>query len=160
MRTYDEISEMLFEIAPKLELAHVTSLEEMDSWSLGMGDETDDALTIDYDATSRKLFLSAEIGAVPEEQAHRFFEFFLQYNLLWAETGGVRMALEKPGGALIQIADLPLADLNADELGRAVDYLFVTARQLRALIARGLGDEEASAPVAESLARMSGAIRA
>ena len=57
MRTYDEISEMLVEIAPKLELAHVTAITEMASWSLGLGDDTEDAVTVDYDEQSRRRYV-------------------------------------------------------------------------------------------------------
>ena len=63
-------------------------------------------IEIELDADSERLMLSAEIGVPPEERRLSVYETLLIYNLLWSDTGGVRMALTEAGGSIVQMVDL------------------------------------------------------
>lgn len=73
-------------------------------------------VALEHDAAGGRLMMTATIGAPRPESALRLYELLLSYNLLWRDTGGIRMALLGAGGEAVQMADLTLAGLTAADL--------------------------------------------
>ena len=94
IKSYEDISQMLGEIGPELEVEEIAAFEEEQSWMIAIDDETSLALSIDYDAPSGKLVLVGNLGPPPDDQLLGTYEYLLAYNLAWSQTGGVRMALD------------------------------------------------------------------
>lgn len=82
----------------------------------------DDATTLDaeLDLQTGRLVFSADIGTPLKERALTVYETVLSYTLLWQDTGGIRMGLAGPGGALVLIADVIAPWLDEERLLQVV----------------------------------------
>lgn len=67
----------------------------------------------EWDGARNRLVLSSEIGSPPPGRAAHVYETLLSYNLLWRETGGLRMALTGPKGIVLQLVDLAGPEIEA-----------------------------------------------
>jgi hypothetical protein len=74
----------------------------------------------DYLAETGRMALSAIIGTPADAERLRIYEAMLIYGLLWRDTGGVHMALAEPGGAVVQLAEIPAFDLTPGDLAMVV----------------------------------------
>jgi hypothetical protein len=110
-----------------LELTEVARLDELAaSWTVVVGDDVLVLLT--HDADWDRLTLAAEVATPPADRQARIHATLLQYNNQWAATGGIRMALAEPDGAIIQLFDVPLAQLDAQ---RRANVLMGLVEKLR-----------------------------
>ena len=101
----EHIQALMREIGPQMALAQVTEFEVEGTWTL-MPDE-DTVLFADYDEAGGRLVLSAEAGRPVDSGRLGLYDLLLRYNNSWAETGGVRMALDGEG-TVVQLFDLPV----------------------------------------------------
>lgn len=151
------VQALMREIGPLLELEQVSVFDGGREWALVV-----DAATVvhaDYVEADDRLMLSIELGRPPEASRHRIYELLLLYNHGWAETGGVRMALESQGGTVVQLFETGAADLDLVGLRNVVAGFVELARHWRDGITRGV--ETAAAEGGADLGRlmMLGAIR-
>ena len=124
-------------IGPLLELEQVTEFAGEREWALVV-----DAATIvhaDYVEADDRLMLSMELGQPSAASRHRTYELLLLYNHAWAETGGVRMAPESEGGAVVQLFETGAGDLDLAGLRNLVAGFVELARHWRDGIGRGIG---------------------
>lgn len=84
----------------------ITSLDkgEDDAWLLSFDDKPE--ILVEWADQPERLVLSACLGRATEPQRLAVYETLLSYNLLWQDTGGVRMALDGPEGEVFLIYDL------------------------------------------------------
>lgn len=137
--SYENVSEMLGEIGERLDVAEIAGFEEDQSWMVAIDDETGESLSLDYDAPTGKLFIAANLGPTPENKLLATYEYLLSYNLAWAETDGVRMALDSAEGDILQIHDVTMHDLTADKLGTVLENFLVLMRAMKTVLAEGIG---------------------
>jgi hypothetical protein len=104
-------------------------------WSVGFDEDT--VVTLDLVADQAKLVLSIPLGRPPTEQRLAAYETMLSYNLLWPETGGVKMALGGEHGELVQLFELNAAGLTPDLLDAILANFVEKARMWRRVIAEG-----------------------
>ncbi|MEM6439901.1 MAG: type III secretion system chaperone [Pseudomonadota bacterium] len=142
---YDQVSGFLTTIGPELDVEEIAAFEESRSWLIAADDETELALSIDYDASEERLVIGAELGAPPPERAAQVHELLLDYNLGSLEHGGVRMARDALSGEIVQLHDLPLHHLDADRLRKTIAAFLQTAVAMRALVNAGF-EADASSP--------------
>ncbi len=165
MTNYEDISSMLTNLGPELEVDEIAAYEESQTWAIAASASGWEAvILLNYDEASGKLFVSGDCGPVPEGKTLSTYEFLLKYNLACMETGGARFALDGPGGDVLLIFDLPLADLEKDKLGVAITNFINLLRTMQAMVICGFGGDapgqNKSAPVAEMTQNLPGAIRA
>jgi hypothetical protein len=67
--------------------------------------EDDSALSVQWANTPERLVLSATLGRAQADQQLALYETLLSYNLLWQETGGVRIGMDGPHGELTMVYD-------------------------------------------------------
>lgn len=84
------------------------------TWAVQFDD--DRAILIEWADDPRRLVLSAILGRASSATQIAVYETLLSYNLLWKETGGVRMALDGPEGDVMLIYDLYEDQLTESEL--------------------------------------------
>lgn len=114
----------------------------------------DGDVIVEWDASRRRLVLSAEIGKPPASRAAAIHQTLLGYNLMWRETGGVRMALSGPKGGVVQIVDLAGEEIDPQAVARVCSNLIDRTRIWQAFFESKSGGD---APQPESYF---GAIRA
>jgi hypothetical protein len=126
------IGEIMAEAGPRLDLLQVREYEDRDLWTLLLDEEI--LVYADYVADRDMLVLSAEVADLPAEGRAARHELLLQYNNQWAETGGVRMALDGPGGTVVQILEMPAAGLGTQTLGTVLSGFAEVLRNWRPIL--------------------------
>lgn len=125
---------LLAEVAPVLDLDAV--VQHADDHGTSWDIVFDSTLLVEafFDEPGEKLVLTTDIGVPLEENAARMHRLLLQYNYLWRDTSGTRMALEEPGGNAVMIYDVPLAGLDAVLLRNILQNYAAAARAWITLI--------------------------
>ena len=147
MSVKDHMHRLMSEIGPLLEVAAVIEADDGDGWILAI--EEDDSVLVELDEAEGRLFLSAEAGLPDDEARPGLYETLLVYNAQWYASGGVRMALDEPGGEVVQMLELPAAGLEASRLAQVFVAFLEVLSGWREVVAGspGGGDGlDASAP--------------
>jgi hypothetical protein len=110
----EQIRILMGEIGPILDLAEVYEGAGGNAWTLAGQDET--ILFVEFIPDDDRLWLSGEVGTPPPDDRLRLYSLMLQYNARWQETGGIRLALDAPEGAIVQAYDMPAAGLDLPRL--------------------------------------------
>lgn len=130
---YSSIGASLAEVVALLDVSALVAHRDDLSWDIFFDE---DRLVEAYlDEEAEKLVLTTELGTPAEADAARLYPLLLQYNDLWRETSGLRMALDGPGGAVIMIYDVSLAKLDVILLRNILENYDATAKAWKALIA-------------------------
>lgn len=118
MTSAAQIDALLAETGALLELPEVLGFSEENCWTLRIDENT--LLFVDHEAGRPFVTLSGEVAAVRPAARAQVHELLLVYNGQWKTTGGLRMALDGPDGAVIQLCELPVADLDARSFAGAL----------------------------------------
>lgn len=151
--SFEQISEMLVEMAPRLEVDEIAAFEEESYWVVVVDERV--TIALDYAEAAGRLYLTAMLGTPPLESRAETYGFLLQYNRFWKDTEGLRMALDGPEGEAMQIFDIGLDGLDGGRLQTVFENFANLARTMRALVEEGIGGdgkEEAALPGAEDMA--------
>jgi hypothetical protein len=148
------VSELMVEVGALLDLDQVTELPDQAYWYLMLPDET--VIDAEYEAESDRVVLSTPIGRPQPGSREAVYDTLLAYNAAWRETGGVRAALDEPGGELLLLCDVTVHGLAASELQAVVGGLAQLAQTWRAYVAK----RSTGSPEGTPLAHAMGAIRA
>jgi hypothetical protein len=87
---------------------------EEPSWAIQFSDET--IVIIEAAEDPARMVFSAELGSANDTNQHAVYEALLCYNLMWRDTGGVKIGLAGPQGALIISTELCLESLMLNDL--------------------------------------------
>lgn len=115
--TIEQIQQLVQELGPSMpEIDAVVQTEEP-SWAVQFSDET--IIIIEAADDPSRMVISAELGTAAEAQQRTVYETLLCYNLMWRDSGGVKIGLAGPQGALIIstefcVQGLTLADLQQE----------------------------------------------
>jgi hypothetical protein len=96
-------------------------------------------VTLEFEAETDRLVLSAEIGEAPPDKRLAVYTTLLNYSLLWRDTGGVHMALTADGAA-VQLLTLFGSEVTADLLDTVLRNFAVKARLMHAYVKTGGGE--------------------
>lgn len=114
-----ELAQMLIEeLGPKTPEVDAVLQQDETNWVLMLEDES--AIIIEWASNPSRLVLSANLGRPNEGSQLTIYETLLSYNLLWQDTGGVRMAIDGPQGEVMLIYDLCDDHLTLGELQTVV----------------------------------------
>jgi hypothetical protein len=83
-----------------------------------------------------RMVFSSEIGAVTDDQELPVYEALLCYNLLWKDTGGVKIGLAGPKGILIVTTELLLDGLTLMSFQEALTNFTNISRSLGKYVVR------------------------
>ncbi len=114
MTTVEQIQQLLQELGPSMpEIDAVVQTEEP-SWAIQFSDET--IVIIEAADDPSRMVVSSELGSAPEAKQQTVYETLLCYNLMWRDSGGVKIGLAGPQGALIISAEICLEGLSLIDL--------------------------------------------
>ena len=114
MTASEQLRSLLAEIGPVLDLAEVYEATGGRTWTLMVRDGA--TLFADLMPDDSRLWLSAEVGTPPPENRIQLYTLMLVYNAQWQQTAGVRLALDRPDGAITLAYDMPVAGLDMPSL--------------------------------------------
>ncbi len=142
--TIEQIQQLLQELGPSMpEIDAVVQTEEP-SWAIQFSDET--ILIIEPAEDPPRMVISAELGAAPEAQQLTVYETLLCYNLLWKDSGGVKVGLAGPQGTLIISAEVCIESMALMDLQEALNKFLTITRAWAQYVAKADGTGPADVP--------------
>jgi hypothetical protein len=131
---------MMEEIGPVMPSIEAVIQSEEKNWAIQFDDQS--IVMLEWAEKPDRVVLTAMLGAPSESMQLSVYETLLCYNLLWKDTGGVKMALSGPGGELILLYELFSTDLTLNEL-QTVLTNFVSIAQVWSVYVTGESDQPA-----------------
>lgn len=114
-----DMAQMLMqELGPQTPEIDAVLQQDEKSWLLVFSDEQ--SIYVEWANNPERLVLSTGLGKPVEGCQLQVYETLLSYNLLWQNTGGVRMAIDGPNGEVLLIYDLFDDQLSLSELQTVV----------------------------------------
>jgi hypothetical protein len=132
MASTEQLNALMAEIGPMLEIQEVTGFESQNAWTLELDDQT--LLFADHEPDQNRLVISGEVAKPHPDRKAALHELLLQYNYQWKTTGGVRMALDEPDGAVVQICDISTINLDASALAGTIQVFTDVLRTWRDML--------------------------
>lgn len=131
---------MMEEIGPVMPSIEAVIQSEERNWAIQFDDQS--IVMLEWADKPDRVVLTAMLGSPSESMQLSVYETLLCYNLLWKDTGGVKMALSGPGGELILLYELSGTELTLGEL-QTVLANFVSIAQVWSVYVTGDGDQPA-----------------
>ena len=134
----EQIQQLMQELGPATPDIDAVVQTEEPSWAIQFSDET--IVIIEPAEDPERMVLSAELGSASDTLQLPIYETLLCYNLLWKDTGGVKMALSGPGGELVLLYELFSANLTLNELQTVLSN-FVSIAQIWTVYVTGESEQ-------------------
>jgi hypothetical protein len=132
---------MMEEIGPSMPEIEAVIQSEEKNWAIQFDDQS--IVTLEWAEKPERVVLSSMLGVPSESMQLSVYETLLCYNLLWKDTGGVKMALSGPGGELVLLYELFVSDLSLNELQTVLSN-FVSIAQVWSVYVTGENDQPAA----------------
>jgi hypothetical protein len=104
-----------------LRLPPATACERGGTWHVAFDDAT--CFDIQYDERGRRIMITGNVGIVAEPARAQIYPTLLQYNFIWQQTGGVRMALDPATEQVVAMFELPASGLGPSHLSQALSSM-------------------------------------
>lgn len=131
---------MMEEIGPIMPEIEAVIQSEEKNWAIQFDDQS--IVMLEWTEKPDRIVLSSMLGMPAEKMQLSIYETLLCYNLLWKDTGGVKMALAGPGGELILLYELHASELSVNEL-QVVISNFSSIAQVWSVYVMGEGEQPA-----------------
>ena len=142
----DQVNALFAQLGPVLNPLAIEASEENKSWGIAL--EEGLMVLAQFDEQKGCLVLSTELGAPTPGDRTALYELLLQANYHWESTGGVRLAINGPGGEVFQVFEIPVDGSDVTRLSAIVAAYADSARAWRDIIQ---GAAPAPAPAPEDL---------
>ncbi len=130
----DKIQDLISQIGPVFPDIDAVIQTEDPSWAIQFVDEL--VVMIEQLEHPDRMVFSSEIGTVADDQELPIYEALLCYNLLWKDTGGVKIGLAGPKGILIVTSELLLDGLTLMTFQEALTNFTNIAKSLGKYVIR------------------------
>lgn len=144
--TVEKIQTLIQELGPVSPDIDAVVQTEEPSWAIQYSDET--IVIIEAAEEPQRIVLSSELGSPNDSLQLPIYETLLCYNLLWRETGGVKIGLAGPKGSLILSCELCLEGLRLMDLQEGMTNFITIVRTW----AKYVTGESTDAPVLPGMA--------
>ncbi|HTH79934.1 MAG TPA: type III secretion system chaperone [Ramlibacter sp.] len=114
MQPSEQFPLILSEALQVLNLPPASAHEGASAWHVAF--DGVQSLDIEYDNAMRRIVVSGYLCEVAEESRFEMYEILLQYNFVWSETGGVRMALDASTKQAVIMFEAAVAELDTSRL--------------------------------------------
>ena len=110
----ERVQIMMEEIGPSMPEIEAVIQSEEKNWAIQFDDQS--IITLEWAEKPERVVLTSMLGVPSESMQLSVYETLLCYNLLWKDTGGVKMALAGPGGDLMLLYELYVDQLMLNDL--------------------------------------------
>jgi hypothetical protein len=110
----ERMQAMMEEIGPAMAEIEAVIQSEDKKWAIQFEDQS--IIMLEWTERPDRIVLSSMLGIPSETMQLSVYEALLCYNLLWKDTGGVKMALAGPGGDLMLLYELYVDQLMLNDL--------------------------------------------
>lgn len=135
----DNLKDILLGLAEKLDLEQLDS-DANGHWRLIYSDT--DWFEIASDDDRRVLSICQDLAKPAEKSRLAVYAMALQYNYLWTETGGARLALDGPDGSISLSVDIAYELCESDYIENAIRNFREIARSWKDLLLSEGDNEE------------------
>ena len=132
---------MMEEIGPSMPEIEAVIQNEEKNWAIQFEDQS--IITLEWSEKPERVVLTSLLGIPSESMQLSVYEALLCYNLLWKDTGGVKMALSGPGGELVLLYELFVSQLSLNELQTVLSN-FVSIAQVWSVYVTGENNQPVS----------------
>jgi hypothetical protein len=132
--TIEQIQQLLKELGPSMSEIDAVVQTEEPSWAIQFSDET--IIIIEPADEPSRMVISAELGAAAEAQQRTVYETLLCYNLMWRDSGGVKIGLAGPQGALIISTEICVQGLVLSDLQQHLNTFLKIVRSWTEYVAK------------------------
>ena len=134
MATLEQIEILMSGVGPVLDPLAIDASAEPRCWGIAMAEDL--VVLVQFDEQKNSLVLSGDLGAPPAGDRTALYEVLLQMNYHWETTGGVRMAIDGPGGEVTQLFEMPADGLDPSRLARILSSFADAAKAWRGIVER------------------------
>ncbi len=150
--TVEQIQQLIQEVGPSMpEIDAVVQTEEP-SWAIQFSDET--IVIIEAADDPSRMVMSAELGPASEARQRAVYETLLCYNLMWRDSGGVKVGLAGPQGSLIISTDLCLDGMSLMDFQEGLNRFLKITRSWAQYVARTEEGTETEMPPLPGMSSM------
>jgi hypothetical protein len=132
MAVMEQIETLMSDVGPVLDPLAIDAMPEAKCWGIAM--EEDLSVLVEFDEQKNCLVLSSELGAPAPGDRTALYELLLQLNYHWNATGGNRMAVNGPGGDIVQMYELGADNLDATQLSAVLKTFSEVAKAWRQVV--------------------------
>ncbi len=126
MTTIEQIAELVKQLGPAMPAIDAIVQTEDPSWAIQFGDES--IILLEPAEEPARIVISTELGSAAEAQQRTIYETMLCYNLMWRDSGGIKIGLAGPQGALIISTDVCIEGLTLQQLQQEIEGFLKIAR--------------------------------
>lgn len=148
MTTIEQIENLVKELGPAMSDIDAIVQTEDPSWAIQFSDET--IIILEPADDPSRIVISTELGAAAEAQQRTVYETMLCYNLMWRDSGGVKIGLAGPQGALIISTDVCIESLTLQELTQQIQRFLTIARSWAQYVGKADASEAPPLPGMEA----------
>jgi len=148
MTTIEQIENLVKELGPAMSDIDAIVQTEDPSWAIQFSDET--IIILEPADDPSRIVVSTELGAAAEAQQRTVYETMLCYNLMWRDSGGVKIGLAGPQGALIISTDVCIESLTLQELKQEIQRFLTIARSWAQYVGKADASEAPPLPGMEA----------
>ena len=105
---------MMEEIGPSIPEIEAVIQSEDKNWAIQFEDQS--IVMLEWAEQPDRVVLTTLLVTPSESMQLSVYETLLCYNLLWKDTGGVKMALSGPGGELVLLYEMFASSLNLADM--------------------------------------------
>lgn len=105
---------MMEEIGPSIPDIEAVIQSEDKNWAIQFEDQS--IVMLEWAEQPDRVVLTTLLGTPSESMQLSVYETLLCYNLLWKDTGGVKMALSGPGGELVLLYEMFASNLSLADM--------------------------------------------
>lgn len=131
----EKIQQLLQELGPSTPEIDAVAQTEDPSWAIQFSDET--VLLIEATEEPGRMVISADLGHTTESNQQLIYETLLCYNLLWRQTGGVKIGLAGPKGSLVISTEVSIEGMSLNDLQHDLLNFVAIVRSWSKYIAEG-----------------------
>jgi hypothetical protein len=131
----ERMSLILTEVAQRLDVDGLLAMDDRDAWFIGFNENTE--IDVELDPSGHRVTFQCSLGRPDDARRDHLCRTLLQYNYLWRETGGMRMALDGADGEVVQIFDMPSESVDAESVQNVLGNFAQAASAWREMLSRG-----------------------
>lgn len=131
---FDQVAALFAQVGPILDPLAIDAVMEEQTWGIAVGEDL--TVLVQFDEQKNCLVLAADLGTPPAGDRTDLYELLLQINFHWNATGGNRLALNGPGGDVVQLYEIGAEGLDATRLSEIVASFAEAAKAGRELVQR------------------------
>jgi hypothetical protein len=132
MTTIEQIQQLIQELGPNMQDVDAIVQTEEPSWAIQFSDET--IVIIEAAEQPARMIFSADLGSASEDSQKSVYGALMCYNLMWRDTGGIKIGLAGPNGSLIISAELCLDGLILNDFQNSLSNFLKITRSWRGFV--------------------------